>query len=85
MDAKGWDVPDDVYNAFLGWWWAPSWHGRNFNALRDSVAVGRVNQIDVPYLIQIRDYAAVRTSAVAMARDFVGLIKQLHVGMPSGH
>ena len=37
MDGKGWNASDDVYDAFFEAIGAPSWHGHNFNALRDSI------------------------------------------------
>lgn len=78
MDAENWRVPDDVYDAFFQAVGAPNWHGRNFNALRDSIAVGHVNKIDVPYLIKIKHYAAIGSEAIGMARDFVNFIRELH-------
>ena len=77
IDAETWAAADDVYNAFLRAVGAPSWHGHNFNALRDSISLGRINEIEVPYLIRIRNYSSIRPDAQSMARDFVELIKRL--------
>ncbi|MGH9683128.1 MAG: barstar family protein [Candidatus Acidiferrales bacterium] len=77
MDGGNWTAPDDVYDAFFQAVGAPSWHGHNFNALRDSIAVGRINKIEVPYLVRIRNYASIGLGAKSMARDFVEFIKQL--------
>ena len=41
---------------------APEWHGRNFDALNDSIAGGSINKIEVPYRIVIRN--AKRESAI---------------------
>jgi RNAse (barnase) inhibitor barstar len=78
MDGGKWAAADDVYNTFFQAVGAPSWHGHNFNALRDSISVGRINEIEVPYLIRIRNYASIGPEAKSMARDFVELIKELH-------
>ena len=77
MDAGNWRVPDDVYDAFFQAVGAPSWHGRNFNALRDSITVGRINKVEVPYLIRLKNYSSVGSGAKSMATDFIEFIKQL--------
>lgn len=77
MDGANWRTPDDVYNAFFQAVGAASWHGRNFNALRDSIATGGVNKIEVPYVIKIRHFRAIGTGAAEMARDFANLIREL--------
>jgi RNAse (barnase) inhibitor barstar len=77
MDGKGWIAPGDIYESFFQAVGAPGWHGRNFNALRDSIAVGHINKIEVPYLIKIKNYAAIGAEARSMASDFVEFIKQL--------
>jgi len=74
MDGKTWTSSDDVYDAFFQVVGAPSWHGRNFNALRDSIATGRINRIDVPYLIKIKNYPSIRDRAKTMADAFIDLI-----------
>ena len=43
LDGARWKTADDFYNAFLEAVGAPPWHGRNFNALRDSIAGGDIN------------------------------------------
>ncbi len=77
LDGKGWSTPDDVYDAFFEAVGAPGWHGRNFNALHDSIATGQINKIEVPYLVRIENYASIGTGARKMAADFVQLIKEL--------
>jgi hypothetical protein len=77
MDGGGWKAPDDVYDAFFQAVGAPSWHGRNFNALRDSIGVGRVNKIDVPYIIRLKNYSSIGPGARGTATDFIELINQL--------
>jgi RNAse (barnase) inhibitor barstar len=78
LDGRKWAAADDIYDAFFRAVGAPSWHGRNFNALRDSISVGRINEIEVPYLIRIRNYSSIGSEARSMARDFVRLIGELH-------
>ena len=78
MDGKDWNVPDDVYDSFFGAVGAPAWHGRNFNALRDSIAVGDINKIEVPYIIIMRNYGSIGSGAKQLATEFVQLVKELH-------
>ena len=77
MDGKGWLRSDDVYDAFFEAVGAPIWHGRNFNALRDSIAGGHVNKIDPPYVIRLRNHSLIGEGARAAANDFISLIKEL--------
>ena len=78
MDGANWTVPDDVYDAFFKAVGAPSWHGRNFNAVREGIAVGRINSLEVPYSINITNYASIGAGAREAAWSFVQLIKDLH-------
>jgi RNAse (barnase) inhibitor barstar len=49
LDGSTWQNRDDVYDAFFKAVGAPDWHGRNFDALNDSIATGSINKIEVPY------------------------------------
>jgi RNAse (barnase) inhibitor barstar len=77
LDGKTWNEVDDVYDAFFAAVGAPSWHGRNFNALHDSIVVGRISKEEVPYLIKIKNFGLIGSGAKGMAADFVQLIKEL--------
>jgi len=77
MDGAKWAASDDLYNAFFHAVGAPTWHGRNFNAVRDSIAVGRINRVEVPYLIRIKNYTSMGSAAKSVTQDFVEMIKKL--------
>ena|ERR1700675_613026 len=77
MDAAAWNSCDDVYDAFFRVVGAPSWHGRNFNALNDSIGGGDINEIEVPYKLVIRNFDLIGAGAKKMASDFVDLIHEL--------
>ena len=77
LDGENWAAPDDIYDSFFRAVGSPAWHGRNFNALRDSIAVGRINQIELPYVIKIKHYGSVGLGAKKTAADFVLLVKEL--------
>lgn len=42
---------DDYLDIFLPKVEAPDWHGRNLDALNDSVVTGSINKIEPPYCI----------------------------------
>ena len=60
LDASTWDTNSEwkweqcFYDAFFAAVGAPLWHGRNFDALADSIDGGGINQIEVPYKIVIQ-------------------------------
>ncbi len=47
LDASNWRNHDDMYLSFFEAVKAPKWHGKNFNALRDSIKAGQINEIEV--------------------------------------
>jgi RNAse (barnase) inhibitor barstar len=77
LDGASWTTNDDVYNAFFRAVGAPPWHGRNFNALRDSISTGSINQVEVPYRLVIESYETIGIAAKEMADDFIDLIHEL--------
>ena len=76
LDARDWAV-GSFYDAFFRAVGAPSWHGRNFDALRDSIGAGEINQIEVPYRLVIRNYAELTGPSKTITDDFVSLIGSL--------
>jgi RNAse (barnase) inhibitor barstar len=77
LDGRNWQTRDDVYDAFFAAVVAPSWHGRNFNALRDSIATGDINQIKVPYRVVIGNSHLISGEAVQMVADFANFLHEL--------
>ena len=49
LDGQDWQTTSDFIEAVLAGVDAPSWHGRNYNALRDSFVAGSINGIEPPY------------------------------------
>ena len=43
---------EDFYSSVLNKLESPDWHGRNLNALRDSVVTGGINGIEPPYVFR---------------------------------
>jgi len=77
LNGAEWKTRDDVYDSFFRAVGAPDWHGRNFNALRDSIATGSINSVEVPYRLVIQNYDKIAPPARQMADDFVDLIREL--------
>lgn len=77
LDGVGWKTADDFYNAFLEAVGAPPWHGRNFNALRDSIAGGDINAVGLPYDIVVLGTSKMSEPALAIVERFRELIEEL--------
>lgn len=77
LDGRKWSSTDDVYDSLFEAVGAPTWHGRNFNALRDSIETGQINKIEVPYLIRIQNYNSIGPDARSMANEFIDLINEI--------
>ena len=77
LDGAGWTTNDDVYSAFFLAVGAPEWHGRNFNALNDSIANGSINKVEVPYRVVLKNYDLISGEAKKMTDDFVDLIHEI--------
>jgi RNAse (barnase) inhibitor barstar len=77
LDGAQWRTRDDVYNTFFKAVGAPEWHGRNLDALNDSIAGGQINAIEVPYRIIIKHGDLFGAGAQKTAKDFVDLIHDI--------
>jgi RNAse (barnase) inhibitor barstar len=53
LDASDWRTPDDFYSSLLPELGAPAWHGRNLDALWDSIGEGDVNQVQPPFVVEL--------------------------------
>ena len=84
LDGAEWNKPDDFYDAFFRVVGAPPWHGRNFDALADSIVTGQINAVEVPYRIVICNYDRIGSGAAKITSDFVDFIKEIATrGCPS--
>jgi len=77
LDGRNRNTSDDVYDSFFKAVRAPEWHGRNFNALIDSIETGSINEIGVPYRLIITHNGTVGEGARKMVSDFVDLIHEM--------
>jgi RNAse (barnase) inhibitor barstar len=53
LNAQGWTRKDDFYDAFFAAVRAPIWHGRNRDALNDSISTGGINEVEIPYRLEV--------------------------------
>ena len=77
LDGAGWITRDEVYEAFFRAVGAPEWHGKNFDALNDSIATGSINEVEVPYRLIVKNYYLIGGEAKKMVDDFVDLIEEI--------
>lgn len=83
LDADKWQTPDDVFDSFFSAVGAPYWHGRNFNALHDSLEIGSINQQEVRYRLIVKGYEKVGEAAREIAAKFIEFILELEAkGVP---
>lgn len=59
---------DDFYRSMLPQLDAPEWHGRNLDALWDSIGVGSINKVEPPYRIVFVNSDSVSDSLAELAR-----------------
>jgi RNAse (barnase) inhibitor barstar len=77
LDASHWTTANDFYDSFFLAVGAPDWHGRNLDALNDSIATGNINQIEVPYRIVIENLSQAEPEARTATERIIELIHQL--------
>lgn len=53
LDASEWRSPTDFYSALLPALGAPEWHGRNLDALYDSLS-GGINELEPPFGVELQ-------------------------------
>lgn len=80
LDGTRWKNADDFYDALFKALGAPGWHGRNFNALRDSIIVGQINKVEIPYTIHISGIDTMPGDVRTLVQDFCSLIKEFRDG-----
>jgi RNAse (barnase) inhibitor barstar len=77
MDARGWKTWDDLYDSFFRVVGAPDWHGRNFDALNDSIVSGGINLVEVPYALVITNLDDAGAEAFVAVQEFVDFVREI--------
>jgi len=73
LDASQWRSEMDFYEALLAGVGAPSWHGRNINALLETMIwYDDINAVSPPYVVRIKNAsnASVRREIAAVQGAF---------------
>ena len=76
LDGRAWQSADDFYDAYLAAVGAPEWHGRNLDALWDSLTGGDVNQRNPPLRIRIVGLEQMGLEAKLMTERFASLASE---------
>jgi RNAse (barnase) inhibitor barstar len=79
LNGADWTTKDDVYSALFHTVGAPEWHGRNLDALADSISGGSINQVEVPYRLVIKSYDRIGPDAKAMTDRFINLVHEVAI------
>ena len=77
LDATGWQSRDDFYDAFFRAVGARSWHGRNLDALNDSIGTGEINKSEVPYRIVVENFDSAGAAAKLIVERFTEVVPRL--------
>jgi RNAse (barnase) inhibitor barstar len=76
LDASRWKNTDDIYESLFAVLGAPAWHGKNFNALNDSIVTGNVNAVEVPYTLSIRNMRSANSGVRLFVSNLVDFISK---------
>lgn len=76
VDASGWLSGDDFMDGLLTALRAPEWHGRNWNALRDSIIVGDINEVEPPYRLCLIGDSSPPAELRQWIRDLVEMVQE---------
>jgi RNAse (barnase) inhibitor barstar len=77
LDASGWKDNNDFYDNLLAAIAAPEWHGRNLDALSDSIRGNDLNQRKLPYSFYITGADSLPEELSDYMSRFFELIKDL--------
>ena len=76
LSAAGWKTADEFYTAFFDAVGAPSWHGRNLDALWDSIRSGGINRVNPPFRIRISGLRQTSAECSQLIDRFAQLIEE---------
>ena len=76
LAAAGWNTTDEFYTAFFDAIGAPSWHGRNLDALWDSITSGGINRVNPPFRIRMSGLRQTSAECRQLIDRFAQLIEE---------
>jgi len=74
LDGRDWQTEADLIEAVIASVEGPAWHGRNYNALRDSFVAGSINGVEPPYDFIIQPPSAPAPEVADAIRYFMARI-----------
>jgi RNAse (barnase) inhibitor barstar len=82
LEGATWSGANDFYTAYLAAVGAPEWHGRNLDAVWDSLIGDDINQRKLPFSMRITGTALMSKGAQEIVGRFEALI---HEAKRAGH
>ena len=76
LDAARWRTTADCYDALLSALGAPAWHGRNRDALRDSLTGDDINRTRLPLEIEIGGVSSLPPGCSKLVEQWVRLARE---------
>jgi RNAse (barnase) inhibitor barstar len=77
LDASAWRDRDDFYDALLPALGAPGWHGRNLDALEESISGDDISEVRLPFRIRIANATSAATDVQKYLFKFADLVTDL--------
>jgi RNAse (barnase) inhibitor barstar len=77
LDASKWKTQGDFYDALLPALGAPAWHGRNLDALDDSIGSDEINEVRLPFRLLLVGTEAVPSELRSYLKKFAELVAEL--------
>jgi RNAse (barnase) inhibitor barstar len=77
LDATRWTNADDVWTAVLDALGAPDWHGRNLDALADSLTGVDLNVVNPPFTLRVSGFGLAGRAAQTEAQRLATLFDSL--------
>jgi RNAse (barnase) inhibitor barstar len=77
LDASKWKTKDDFYDALLPALGAPPWHGRNLDALNDSISSDEMNEVRLPFRFLLVGTDTIPAELRSYLKKFAELISDL--------
>ena len=79
LDASTWKTTGDFYSAVFQTLGSPDWHGRNMDALSDSIIGGQINTVEFPFNIRITSTDSLPSEVRDLIEVLVDIIKKASV------
>ena len=73
LDGRLWRTANDFYTAYLSAVGAPDWHGRNLDAVWDSLTGGDLNRRNPPLRVRITGLADMGGDARQVVERFLAI------------